>query len=245
MNALTQYRDLTSMQLRSMRGELWFIALIQVVLSLGLVVGFGFLVPDISDRTAAFLITGTATQAITTVGLVMLPQMLAQSKDDGRMDYVLTMPISREAYLASFITVVAAIAIPGIAFVVVLGSWHYGISLSFDPRFFIVVVLGVLSLAGVGVAMAMYSPHMQVTNALTQVIIFYVLFFAPVLMPAEQLPGFLQATAHFAPPAYAADGIRATLTDIPGTHLGRSLLMMSGFAAASLALSAVAIRKRG
>jgi len=245
MTAFAQYRDLVSMQLRSMRGEIWFIALIQIVLSTGLVVGFGYLIPDITDRTAAFMITGTATQAITTVGLVMLPQLLAQSKEEGRMEYYLTMPISREAYLASLVTVVATMAVPGVLFCVLFGALHYGISLQFDPAFVLVVLLGVISLAGVGVAMAVYSPHQQVTNALTQLIIFYVLFFAPVLMPIEQLPWLLQQTAHIAPPTYVADGVRATITDLPGTHLGRSLMMMTGFAAASLALSAAAIRRRG
>lgn len=245
MTAIRQYRDLTAMQLLSMRDEMWFIAILQVALSLGLVVGFGYLIPDITDATAAFMITGTATQAIVTVGLVMLPQMLAQSKEEGRMEYFLTMPISREAYLASLVTVVAATALPGVAFCVLFGAWHYGIDLQFDPRFLLVMALGVISLAGVGVAMAVYSPHQQVTNALTQLIIFFVLFFSPVLMPAEQLPWLLQQTAHLAPPTYTADAVRATLTELPGTHLGRSLLMMTGFAAASLGLSAAAIRRRG
>jgi ABC-2 type transport system permease protein len=127
----------------------------------------------------------------------------------------------------------------------VLGAWHYDLSFTFDPAFLAVAFLAVFSLAGVGVAMAVYSPHQQVTNALTQLIIFYVLFFAPVLLPKEQLPELLQFTSNFAPPTYAADGVRATLTDLPGTHLARSLLAMGGFAAGSLVLSSVAMRRRG
>lgn len=93
--------------------------------------------------------------------------------------------------------------------------------------------------------MATYTPHQQVTNALTQLTIFYVLFFAPVLMPCEQLPGFLRETAQIAPPTYVADAIRATATNLPGTHLDTSLAAMTAFAAASLLLSAIAIRRRG
>ncbi len=245
MTWFTQYRDLVSMQLRSMRNELWFAAMIQVVLSVGLVIGFGFLIPDVSETTALFLVTGTATQAFVTIGLVMLPQLLAQAKEAGRIEYFLTLPISREAYLLALVTVVALMALPAVAFTVVLGAWHYDISFTFEPAFIAVALLAVFSLAGVGVAMAVYSPHQQVTNALTQLIIFYVLFFAPVLLPKEQLPELLQFTSNFAPPTYAADGVRATLTDLPGTHLARSLWVMSGFAAGSLVLSAVAMRRRG
>jgi ABC-2 type transport system permease protein len=245
MTWLRQYRDLVSMQLRSMRSEFWFIAMVQIVLSLGLVIGFGYLIPDVSKTTATFLVTGTATQAFITVGLVMLPQMLAQAKEMGRIEYFLSMPISREAYILALVTVVAVIALPSVAFCILLGAWHYGLSFTFDPAFPAVALLSVFSLAGVGVAMAVYSPHAQVTNALTQLIIFYVLFFAPVLLPKQQLPELLQFTSTFAPPTYAADGVRATLTDLQGTHLARSLSVMSAFAVGSLVLSAVAMRRRG
>ncbi len=245
MSAVRQYRDLLGIQLRSMRDEVPMIAVIQIVLALGLVLGMGYLIPNISKSSATFLVTGTATQSFVTMGLVMLPQMMAQSKAEGRIEYFLTMPISREAYLLAIITVVAITALPGVAFTLAFGAWHYHLSLGFEPAFLLVMVLCVVSLAGVGVAMAMFSPHQQLVNATTQLIIFYVLFFAPVLLPASQLPDLLQHTAKVAPPTYAADGVRATLTDLPGTNLGKDLAVMSGFAVASIALSAFAIRRRG
>ena len=245
MTALRQYRDLVSLQMRSMRADNIFIAMIHVALTLGLVLGMGYLIPNVTESTALFLVTGTATQAFVTTGLVMLPQMLSQSKEDGRLEYFLTLPISREAYLMSLITMVAVTSFPAVAFCLAFGAWHYDLSLSVDPAFLLVMVLAVLSLAGVGVAMAVYMPHMQVTNALTQLIIFYVLFFSPVLLPESQLPELLQQTAKLAPPTYAADGVRATLTDLPNTTLAKDLWLMSGFAAASIALSAFAIRRRG
>ena len=245
MTAVRQYKDLVSLQMRSMRGDNVFIALIHVALTLGLVLGMGYLIPNITESTALFLVTGTATQAFVTTGLVMLPQMLAQSKEDGRLEYFLTLPISREAYLLSLITMVAVTSLPAVAFCLAFGAWHYDLSLSMDPAFLVVMLLAVLSLAGVGVAMAVYMPHLQVTNALTQLIIFYVLFFSPVLLPASQLPEILQQTAKLAPPTYAADGVRATLTNLSGTNLAKDLSLMTVFAVASIALSAFAIRRRG
>ena len=245
MSLLRQYVDLVSIQLRSMRDDTVMIMVIHIALSLGLVIGMGYLVPEISDSTALFLITGTATQAFVTTGLVMLPQMLSQSRNDGRLEYFLTMPISREAYLLSQITVVAVSSFPGAFFALAFGAWYYDIGLVADPAFLGVMVLTVLSLAGVGVAMAMFAPGPQVTNAVTQLIIFYVLFFSPVIFPASQLPEALQHVARFAPPSYAADGVRATLTNLPGTHLGRDLGVMGAFAAGSIVLSAFAIRRRG
>jgi ABC-2 type transport system permease protein len=107
------------------------------------------------------------------------------------------------------------------------------------------MLLTVMSLAGIGVAMAMFSSGPQVTNAVTQLIIFYVLFFSPVIFPATQLPEALQHISKLAPPTYAADGVRATLTDLPNTHLARDLGMMAAFATGSISLRAFAIRRRG
>jgi ABC-2 type transport system permease protein len=228
-----------------MRTEFGMIAVVQIALTLGLVIGYGYLIPDISKQSATYLVTGTATQAFVTVGLVMLPQFISQAKEEGRLDYLLTLPISREAYLLAEVTVVALMAIPGVILALVLGDWYYGLSLSADPIFLLVMVLAVFSLAGVGVAMAVTIPHLQVVNGICQLIIFYVLFFSPVILPANQLPGILRHTAKFVPTTYSADAVRASLTDLPGTDLARSLLIMAGFAFASLFLSAVTIRRRG
>lgn len=245
MTAIRQYRDLVSLQLRSLRDDAYMIAVLHVALSLGLVLGMGYIIPNMTDATALYVITGTATQAFVTTGLVMLPQMLAQSKDDGRLEYFLTMPISREAYLLAQITVVAITSLPGVFFALGFGAWYYDVPLGVDPTFVLVMVLAVVSLAGVGVTMAVYSPHAQVTNAVTQLIIFYVLFFSPVIFPSSQLPELLQQTAKLAPTSYAADGVRATLTDLPDTNLARDLWLMGGFSIVSIALSAFAIRRRG
>ncbi|MCZ2111106.1 MAG: ABC transporter permease [Dehalococcoidia bacterium] len=244
MNTAREFRHLVVMHFQMYRADLVMIGVINIAMTLGLVLGIGYIVPDISKVTATYITTGTATQTLVNVGLVLLPQGLSEAKRAGRLDYFLALPISREAYLLAQVTTVAVVAIPSIAFSVGIGWWHYGLSLHADPLVAVAAVLAVLSLAGVGVAIAMLSPHPQVTNAFSQLIIFYVLFFAPVLVPSEQLPWLLQKTAVVMPPTYAADAVRATLTGLPGTHLARSLMVMSGFAAGSLVLSAVMIRRR-
>jgi ABC-2 type transport system permease protein len=157
---------------------------------------------------------------------------------------MLTLPISREAYLLSQVTVVLLLAIPAVIFALLFGDWHYGLSLHPDPAFLLVVPLAVVSCAGLGVAMAVFSRHQQLTNALTQLAIFYVLFFAPVILPKEQLPTLLRYFSTIMPTTYAADAVRATLTDLPGTHLARSLTVLAGSAVVSLSACALAIRRR-
>lgn len=245
MNGLRAWYQLLKVELMMARDDLPTIIMVQFLFSVGLILGFGYFIPDITEVQAMFLTTGTAAQAVVAVGLVMLPQTMSEDKAAGRLEYFLTLPVSREAYLFSKVGFVAFLSLPATAVAVAFGAWHYDLSFSVGPEIFVAAVLAVFSLAGVGVAMAVFSPYQQLTNMLTQLIIFYVLLFAPVLLPREQLPESLRAVSTVLPPTYVADAMRGALTDLPGTHLGRSLLVMGGFAVASLVLCAGALRRRG
>ena len=245
MKQAVQLYELVKIALLSYRQGVAFVMMIQVVMTVGLVLGYGYLIPDISTTAALYVTTGAATNAIVTIALVVLPQVLSEAKHQGRMDFMLTLPISREMYLLSQILTAVILAAPGTVLAVVFGAWHYDLTLEISPYLPLVIVLGIASLAGVGVAIVAVSNHMQVTNAITQLVIFYVIFFAPILLPAEQLPEALQAVSRVMPVTYAADAMRASLTDMEGTRLGRDLVVMTGFAVASLSLAAVSIRRRG
>ena len=245
MRALRQFLDLVRINVLMNRNEIWFIAMIQVVLTVSFVIGFGYFMRPISELQARYLTTGIATNMIVSVALVGLPNIISQGKAEGRLDYFLTLPVSREIYIAAQVTQVALTSLPGVAFAIWFGDWHYGLRLTYDPIVVVVVILGVLSLAGVGIAIGTISPQPQLTNALTNLTMFYVLLFAPVLLPKEQLPALLRHFSVAMPPTYTADAMRGALTDLPGTDLARSLWVMGAFTLGSLGLSAAAIRRRG
>ncbi len=245
MKALAQYFDLVSLALKQNRDEAIFIAVIQIMMTLGFVVGFGYFIDDISNRHALFLTTGTATNVLVTSSIVGLPQILSQSKRQGRLEYMLALPISRELYLASMVSYLAITTIPGMVLAVAFGAWYYDLSLALDPLIILVVPLTVVSMAGVGVAVGILSPNPNLTNAIANLTIFYVLLFAPILIPAEQLPGILRGLSTFLPTTYAADAMRGAATDLAGTHLLRSISVLAGFAVVSLGASAASVRRRG
>jgi ABC-2 type transport system permease protein len=227
------------------RGFIVVISMVSLGFPLGFVLGMDYLIPNMTKETATYITMGSATQATITLALVGLPQLVAESRHFGRLEYFLSLPISREAYLLAMAVEAMVIAAPGVVFAIVLGWWYYDLSLHFDPIVFPAIILGMLSMAGVGIGMAILLPHLQVVNAVTQLLIFYFIFFSPVLLPAEQLPEVLQWTAKLLPPGYAADAMRATLTDLPNTNLTRSLLAMAAFSVFSLGFSAIAVRRRG
>ncbi len=245
MTAARQFVDLVRLNLLMNRNEILYMVVIQVVLTTSLVLGFGYFMRPISEMQALYVTTGVATIILVRLALGALPNMLSHSKADGRLECFLSLPVSREAYLAAQVVYVAIVALPGAVLALWFGEWHYGLSLDFNPIVFLVAVLGVFSLAGVGIAIGTLSPQPQITNALTNLTAFYILLFAPILIPKEQLPALLEHFSVAMPPTYTADAMRGALTSLSGTHLERSLGVMVGFSAISLALSATAIRRRG
>jgi ABC-2 type transport system permease protein len=242
---LQDYYHLTKMQLLALRTAFIIISVVNIGFIAGFVYGFGFLFGDVPDATALYITVGSATNALIVGGLVMLPQFLAQAKEEGRLDYIRSLPVSREAYLLANITVIAGIVLPGIVLALITGGTRYGISFDVSPMVLVVVPLAALSTAGLGVAIAVLSPKMQLTNAITQLFIFYAIFFSPVMMPEDNLPSVLQSTSKLLPPGYAADAMRATLTDLPNTNLNQSLIAMAAFSLLSLAAASTVIRRRG
>ena len=80
---------------------------------------------------------------------------------------------------------------------------------------------------GHGVVIAIYSPHLQVTSSTSNPTLFYVLFFAPVIVPREQLPELLRTISLEMPTTYAADAASASPTNLPGTNLGKAMGSMT------------------
>ena len=245
MTAFRQYLELVLIHLRMFRSFTLMISIVNIGFAIGLVLGFSYIIPDVSETTALYLVTGTATQMIVTVSLVGLPQVLSEMKRDGRMEYFFTLPISREAYVLSLISTVFVQSLPAMILAFAFGAWYYEISLAISPLLLVVIPLAVVALAGLGVTIAVLSPHAQLTNAFTQMVIFYALFFSPVILPNSQLPAALRAIGRFVPTSYVADAMRGASSDLPETHLMRSVLVLAAFAIGTVSVSAVTLRRRG
>lgn len=98
-----------------LRSELPLFMVIQTLISVGIVVGFSFVIPEIDPLTALYLTTGAMTVSLITVGMVVAPQIVAQQKERGLLTYQRTMPVPRLALLAADAIVWVVSALPGLA----------------------------------------------------------------------------------------------------------------------------------
>jgi ABC-2 type transport system permease protein len=243
MNTARQGLLLLQWQLRRSLPYIPLLVVVQVALAVATVVGYGLLVGTPSPDVALYLATGAPTITLITVGLVMTPQMLAQAKTEGSLDWMRTLPVPRWTFLASDLLMWTLIALPGMVLGVVAGVLRFNVNLSIAPWVVLAALLVSLTSASVGYAMASVLPPM-LAQLLTQVLIFVVLLFSPVSYPASRMPEWLQTAHEFLPIEPMAQLVRAGLANASFTVPGRSMVVLGVWVCVSVAAALTALRRR-
>jgi ABC-2 type transport system permease protein len=230
-------------QMLSRRTLLVLALIIQTLIAVGFIIGLGFLFPDIGAEQAAYLVTGVPVLSLLMVGLVVVPQMVAQAKMEGTFDYVWSLPVPRMVYQLADATVWVLLSLPGIAMALVLGSFYFDFTLHFSPWVIPVFILTPLSATFIGYTIAHVSPRPELTMLLGNMLAFVVLVFSPIYYPIDQLPDWLAALHRGLPMKYMADLVRGTLTDAD-VNLGLALGVVAGWCVAGFVITSLAVRRR-
>lgn len=243
MNAVRHTALLVQWQFRRNSASLPLLVVIQVLLAVATVVGYGLLVGDPTPDVALYLATGAPTITLITVGLVMTPQMLVQSKTEGSLDWMRTLPVSRGLFLAADLLVWTMLALPGMVLGIFAGIWRFDVDLS--PTWWLVpgALLVSLTAASVGYAIAsLLAPALA--QLISQVLVFVVLLFSPVSYPASRMPDWL-ATAHqWLPIEPMSQIVRAGLAPDAFTIPTRSALVLAAWCVASVTGALATLRRR-
>jgi ABC-2 type transport system permease protein len=216
---------------------------VQIMIAIGFIYGISFFYPAITPDIAKYVTTGAPTLILLTVGLVMGPQIIASARLEGTFDYIWSLPVPRMAHIAADATAMFGTTLPGIILAVALGAVYFHFGLDISPLVIPAVILIAMCGSFVGYSMAFAIPKPMMVNVLTQIIIFVVMLFSPVMFPAERLPGWLQAIHRVFPIQYMADLVRGTLTDLT-TNLGKAFAITGAWCAAGLIITNLLVRRR-
>jgi ABC-2 type transport system permease protein len=240
---LRKYSLMLKWQALSSKTVLPISLVVQLMVAVGFVIGLGFLYPSISPNIAKFLTTGAPTISLLMVGLVVVPQMVAMSKTEGTFNYIWSLPVPRMVYVAADATIWILISIPGVIVSLILGAayYHFGLHISL----LVIPALLLISLAGVflGYSLAHGISKPQVTQLITQVLVFFIMIFSPIMFPAEQLPQWLATVHRFLPIKYMADLSRGTLTDLD-VNLGLAFGVVGAWCLLGLIVTFILVRRR-
>lgn len=241
--AIRQLPLLLRWQAQRMASALPLLVLVQVLLSVATVIGYGLLVGQPAPAEALYLATGAPTVSLIMVGLVMTPQLVVQSRTEGSADWMRTLPVPRELFLAADLLVWTLIALPGVVLGVLAGALRFHVHLA--PTWWLLPTALVVSLtaAAVGYAMAWLLPG-TIAQLMSQVLVFVVLLFSPVSFPADRMPAWLQHAHEWLPIEPMAQAVRASLAPGSFTMPGRSVAVLLTWCAVCVVGAAAALRRR-
>lgn len=228
-----------------LRGSTMFplLIVVQTLLASTTVFGYGMLIGDLPPEPAMFLATGAATVNLIMVGLVLAPQGVSQSKTEGSLGWMRTLPVPRWVFLASDLIVYSIVALPGAALGLVLGAWHFGIDLSISPWLALAAPLVAAIATSVGYSLALLLKP-QLAMMISQVLVFVILLFSPISIPTANLPSWLASAHEWLPIAPMADLMRASLISDVFTVEPRALAVLSVWTVATVFGASRALSKR-
>lgn len=241
---LRSYGLMIAWELGSLRMVLPLAFVVQIMISSGLVLGLGFLMEDITRTEAQFLAVGVTVVSMITLGMVMAPQLIAAQKQSGAYEYLLSLPVPRTTLIAAGLTVHSVIAVPGATVALLIAWWRYGIALSVSPIVIPAVFLTLVTAASIGFGLAHAIPNPMVTSLVTNVLIFVILFYAPINFPPERLPAWLAGIHQVLPFAHAANLMRAGLVEGLAAQVGLSFAILTAWAVASWGVTAWVVGRR-
>ena len=173
----------------------------------------------------------------------MVPQIVAGQRTEGTFDYLWSLPVPRMVYVLADTTNMLAVTLPGVVLAVALGALHFHFSLRISPLVVPAVIMISVCSTFIGYAMAMAVPKPMMAQVLTQILVFGVMLFSPVMYPADQLPGWLQAVHKVLPVEYMADLSRGALTDLP-IDMGKAFAIVGAWCLAGLVVTWYVVRRR-
>jgi ABC-2 type transport system permease protein len=216
---------------------------VQIMIAVGFIYGVSYFYPAITPETAKYLTSGAPTLILLTSGLVMVPQIISMYRTEGTFDYIWSLPVPRMVNILADATNTFATIIPGVVLAVVLGAFRFSFGLEVSPLVIPTIIL--ISLCGtfIGYAIAFAVPKPMMVQVLTQIMVFVVMLFSPVMFPADRLPGWLQAVHQVFPIQYMADLTRGTLTDLK-VNLGLSFAVVGAWFVAAFIMTSFIVQRR-
>ena len=232
-------------ELTRLRMWLPLVTVVQILAGAGFVLGIGLFFRHIPDSVALFVSTGVPVINIILVGLVLGPQLVADQKVTQGYEFLRALPVPWSVAALAWYTVTLLSAVP--AMMISLWIAHLRYAISFDISLAVVPATLLTAFTGtmMGYALGHAVANPMTTRLVTQVLVFVIFGFAPILFPVQQLPGWLAALNWWLPFRHMAVIIRGSLTTGFVSGAGTSYLVVSVWGLACTGRSAWALGRRG
>jgi ABC-2 type transport system permease protein len=239
------YRLMVRWELTSLRMWLPLVTVVQILAGAGFVLGIGLFFRHIPESAALFVSTGVPVINIILVGLILGPQLVADQKVTQGYEFLRALPVPWSVAALAWYTVTLLSAVPAMVIALWIAHLRYGISFDISLAVLPATLLTAFTGTMMGYALGHAIASPMTTRLITQVLVFVIFGFAPVLFPVQQLPRWLGTLNWWFPFRHMAVIIRSSLTTGYVSGAGMPYLIVSVWGLACAGLSAWALGRRG
>jgi ABC-type multidrug transport system permease subunit len=231
-------------EIESLKARAWwpFYLLSVVMFPIGTLYFAKWLIPPgAGDLVGTRLMTGSLVFALGMMTVNNLAQVMLWERFNSTLKLVITSPVHPLSY-----------ALGIIAFSLVQGMITAAVVLSFAPVVNIdihldwwlipVLLLTSLSLTGLGVVIATWSPSQEMGNVLANTVGIMVTIVSPVYFPIERMPVWLRWVVRFSPYTHAGEAVDRILSGRGG--FGMETFYLAAITAVGLAVGMTGLRWR-
>lgn len=239
------YRAMLRFEITNLRLFLMITLIVQTLVGAGMGIMYGFFLGDLSPESRTFLVSGIPALALFPLGFVLVPSVIADHRFAETYDYLWSLPVPRSASAAATFTVFAGLSLPGVVVAVGLSCWIYDVTLTLGPMIVPAAALSAAMATSVGYALGHAVTNARMINPLTNLLVFLVLMFSPIVVPIERFPAWLGAIHQVLPFWHMANVLRDGLTSGLVDHIGRSYAVLTAWLIAAWGVTTWVISRRG
>ena len=228
-------------EIETLKIRAWWPAyiLVAIVIPIGMLYFAKWLVPPgAEDQVGTRLMTGSLVFAIGLTTVNNLSQVMLTERFNSTLKLIVTSPVHPLSYAAGAVGFSMAL---GVVTAVAVLSFSPVVGIDVHLHWWLapVLVLTSLSLTGMGLIIATWSPALEIGNLFANLFGILVTLLSPVYFPIERLPEWMQWVARASPYTYAAASVDTILSG-DGTFSADivylALLTAAGLAAGTLGL---------
>lgn len=226
--------------------RMWLATLVavQILSGLGFVLGISLFFAHIPLSAALFVSTGVPVITLITVSLILGPQLVAMQKMRGSYEFVKALPGPRSAGAMAWYSVTILASVPALAISLLVAQLRYDLPLHITLMVIPASVMVSFCATMLGYALAHAVRQPMTTMMLTQLLMFVVFGFAPVLYPAAQLPRWLVAINWWFPFRHMAVVMRDALAGGFSAGVTSGYVVLAVWSVVCAGLAGLALTRR-
>ncbi len=224
-----QLLDVTLMQLTNWRWSWRGVLITSVIAPVVTTVSLGIFAQSSGPAVLGHVMTGNIVLSLLfgTVGTVS--SNFAYMRATGILDYFATLPVYRTTLILASVLAFLALSLPPALLTLILGSLILQVPVVVSPLIVVVLPLISMALCGLGALIGLLGRAPEEVNSVSTLATFALVAIGPVIIPAERLPGIIQAIGLFSPATYAASALRqVVLAQADRLSLGLDLVVLCG-----------------